>query len=124
MVPTRGMRIETHEIATRRGAVWRFDIVAPDGRRFLNPIAVLRVETLRVIEGGRGADTDNDGFRLPVTFDEQDSGKTVVAVCRPHPSQECRAIVVGFGAVEVGARTPDGLADHLAATPGAAAPGR
>jgi hypothetical protein len=48
-----------------------------------------------------------------VTFDEQADGKTVLTLRQLHPSPERRRFVVGFGAVEYGLQTLDGLAAWL-----------
>lgn len=111
-----GFKIETHEIDIRAGGLWRFDMVAPDGTRFSNRMAFLRVEAPRLIEAIHGTDIDNDPdcFRLLVTFDQQDNGKTVVTLRQMHPTPERRSIVVGFGAVEFGAQTLGKLATHVA----------
>ena len=111
-----GMQIETREIDIRSGGVWRFDMVAPDGTRYSNRMEFLRVESPVMIEALHGADIDNDPdqFRLLVTFDPQENGKTVVTLRQLHPSAARRAIVIGFGAVEYGAQTLQKLDVHLA----------
>ena len=111
-----GFAIETHEIDIRTGGVWRFDMIAPDGRRYTNRMVFLRIETPRLIEvyHGTDAEDDPDRFRMLVTFDQQENGKTVVTLRQMHPSAKRRAIAIGFGAVEYGAQTLDKLADHVA----------
>ena len=111
-----GFRIESHEANICEGGVWRFDMVAPDGTRFSNRMDFLRVQTPSLIEVDHGQDIedDPDRFRLLVTFDEQDNGKTVVTLRQMHPTPERRAIVIGFGAVEFGMQTLGKLADHVA----------
>jgi uncharacterized protein YndB with AHSA1/START domain len=56
---------------------------------------------------------DPDLFRVTVTFDVQDDGKTVLTMRQLHPSRERRQVVIGFGAVEYGQQTLDGLAAWL-----------
>ena len=111
-----GFRIESHEANICEGGVWRFDMVAPDGTRFSNRMDFLRVQTPSLIEVDHGQDIedDPDRFRLLVTFDEQDNGKTVVTLRQMHPSAARRHAVIGFGAVEYGGQTLDKLASHLA----------
>ena len=108
-------RIETHEIDIRAGGVWRFDMLAPDGTRYSNRMEFLRIEAPALLEVNHGTDVDNDPdrFRLLVTFDEQDNGKTVVTLHQMHPTPERRATVIGFGAAEYGAQTLDKLANHI-----------
>lgn len=76
----------------------------------------LRIEEARLIEFVHGSDTENDrnAFRMLVTFDEQDNGKTAVTFRQMHPTAERRAIVIGFGAVEYGAQTWDKFAEFAA----------
>jgi len=49
-----------------------------------------------------------------VTFDEQSANKTVLTLRQLHPSRERRQAVIGFGAVEYGLQTLEGLAAWLA----------
>lgn len=118
-----GFQIESHEADIRAGGVWRFDMIAPDGTRFSNRMDFLRVEAPSLIEAdhGRDVDDDPDRFRLLVTFDKQDNGKTVVTLRQMHPTPARRAVVIGFGAVEFGAQTLGKLAVHVAGETGDAA---
>lgn len=110
-----GFTLDTHEIDIRPGGRWRFDMIAPDGTVFSNRITFLRIEPSRLIEADHGTDADDDPdrFRLLVTFDAQDNGKTVVTLRQMHPTPERRGIVIGFGAVEFGGQTLDKLARHV-----------
>lgn len=110
-----GLAIETREIDLRPGGVWRFDMVGADVR-YDNRMVFLRMEAPTLIEVEHGSDIDDDParFRMLVTFDEQDNGKTVLTLRQMHPSRERRHGVVGFGAVEYGLQTLDKLARHLA----------
>ena len=100
-------RIESHEDTIRVGGVWRFDMIAPDGTSYSNRMEILRIEPPKLLEANQGTDVDSDPdrFRLLVTFDEQDNGKTVVTLRQMHPTPEHRATSIGFGAVEYGAQT-------------------
>ncbi len=111
-----GFRIESLEADIRVGGMWRFDMIAPDGTRYSNRMEFLRIEPPKFLEANHGADVDNDSgsFRLLVTFDEQDNGKTVVTLRQMHPTVERRANVIKFGAAEYGAQTLDKLANHVA----------
>lgn len=111
-----GFRTETHDINIEVGGVWRFDMIAPDGTVFSNRMEFLRIEPSRLIEFIHGSDIegDPDAFRMLVTFDEQDNGKTAVTLRQMHPSADRRAIVIGFGAVEYGAQTWDKFAFFVA----------
>lgn len=109
-----GFAIETHEIDIRPGGLWRFDMVAPDGTRFANRMEFLRIDAPSVIEALHGTDMDDDPdrFRLLVTFDAQDNGKTIVTLRQLHPTAARRGAAIGFGAVEYGGQTLDKLARH------------
>lgn len=110
-----GFNTETHEIDIRAGGLWRFDMVAPDGTRFSNRMAFLRIETPRLIEVQHGTDSDDDpdAFQMLVTFDAQSNGKTVITLRQMHPTPQRRTTVIGFGAVEYGAQTLSKLANHV-----------
>ena len=115
-----GFRIESHEADLRVGGVWRFDMIAPDGTAYSNRMAFLRIESPRLLEVNHGADVENDpdSFRMLVTFDEQDNGKTVVTLRQMHPTRERRDTVIRFGAVEYGAQTLNKLASHVSTVQG------
>lgn len=118
-----GFQIKSHEIEIRIGGRWRFDMIAPDGTVFTNRMTFLHIDVPRVIEFIHGSDIDDDpdAFRMLVTFDDQDNGKTVVTLRQMHPTAHRRAIVVGFGAVESGAQTWDKFAAFAAGMRGVAA---
>jgi len=103
------------EMDVRPGGRARFSMTAADGT-----VLTGRFDYLEVVPGGRlvmdhGADADDDAdrFRVTVTFDEQDDGKTVVTLRQLHPTAARRAAVIGFGAVELGLQTLQKLARHL-----------
>ena len=110
-----GFNCETHEIDIRTGGVWRFNMIAPDGTSFSNRMEFVRVDVPHLIEAVHGKDEadDPDRFRLLVTFDEQQNGKTVVTLRQIHPTQERRNVVIGFGAVELGGQTLSKLAAQV-----------
>lgn len=112
------LSIETHEADIREGGVWRFDMVGMfEGRqrRFPNLVRFLEIVPNEriVMDHGTPDPDDPDLFRVTVTFDEQSDGKTVLTMRQLHPSRERRQAVIGFGAVEYGMQTLDGLAAWL-----------
>jgi uncharacterized protein YndB with AHSA1/START domain len=113
-----GLSIETHEAEIREGGIWRFDMVGVfegQQQRFPNLVRFLEIvpnERIVMDYGAPGADAA-DRFRVTVTFDEQADGKTVLTMRQLHPSRERRQAVIGFGAVEYGLQTLDGLAAWL-----------
>lgn len=112
----RGFRSEVHQVSeAKAGAVWRFDMFAPDGQRFDNRMVFLDVthnERL-VLDHGSDKDDDPNRFRVTITFDEQSAGKTVITLRQLHPSKVQRARTIGFGAVELGYQTLDKLYEYL-----------
>lgn len=118
-----GFAIETKEIDLRAGGIWRFDMVAPDGTRYTNRMRFLRMDAPAFIEVEHGADEDDDPgrFRMLLTFDEQDDGKTVLTLRQMHPTKARRDGAIGFGAVEYGGQTLAKLAAHVAKVRGEAA---
>ena len=77
-----GFRVETKSMDIRVNGEWRFDMIAPDGKRYTNRMQFRRIERPHLIEIDHGADKDNDPgiFRTTITFDEQSDGKTVITL--------------------------------------------
>lgn len=114
-----GLRIETHEADIREGGLWRFDMVGVfEGRqqRFPNLMRFIEIvpDERIVMDYGTPDPGDPDRFRMTVTFDAQDDGRTVLTLRQLHPSRARRQAVIGFGAVGYGIETLDGLAAWLA----------
>jgi uncharacterized protein YndB with AHSA1/START domain len=113
----KGYRCEVREQSEARvGAVWRFDMVAPNGQRFDNRMTFLEIipnEKL-VLDHGSDKDDDPNRFHVTITFDQQSDGKTVLTLRQLHPSKTQRDATIGFGAVELGYQTLDKLAEYLA----------
>ena len=101
------------------GAVWRFDMIAPNGHRFDNRIAFLEIVPNERLVWEHGSDKDDDPnrFRMTITFDAKPDGKTLLTLRQIHPTKARRAEVIGFGAVELGYQTLDKLAEWLAQNP-------
>jgi uncharacterized protein YndB with AHSA1/START domain len=111
-----GFRCEVHQASEAEvGAVWRFDMIAPDGRRYDNRMVFLEVTPFSRLVLDHGTDTDNDPtrFRVTLTFDAQSDGKTVLTLRQLHPTRAQRDGGIGFGAVELGYQTLDKLARSL-----------
>ena len=64
-----GFRVETKSIDIRVGGDWRFDMIAPDGKRYSSRMRFRRIERPHLIEFDHGADQDNDPgiFRTTIT---------------------------------------------------------
>ncbi len=121
-----GLAIESIEADIREGGVWRFDMVGmfegreqrfPNLMRFLEIVPNERI----VMDYGTPDPEDPDRFRVTVTFDEQTDGKTVLTMRQLHPTRARRQFVIGFGAVEYGLQTLDGLVAWLDGQTGGAA---
>jgi uncharacterized protein YndB with AHSA1/START domain len=114
-----GFEIETKEIDIRVGGLWRFDMIAPNGRRYTNRMQFRRIEPPTLIEFDHGTDDNDDPgrFRTTITFDEQSDGKTVITLRQLHPTKAQRDAGIGFGAVEYGYQTLDKLARHVESLP-------
>jgi uncharacterized protein YndB with AHSA1/START domain len=112
-----GFRCEVIEQSdARAGAVWRFNMIAPNGHVYSNRMVFLEAKpgALLVYDHGPDNDDETQRFRVTITFDEQSDGKTVLTLRQMHPSKERRDVVIGFGAVELGYQTLAKLAAHLA----------
>ncbi len=111
-----GFMVESREADVRAGGAWRFDYVGPDGERYGNRIAFVELTAPSRIVFDHGPDQDDapERFRVTVTLDDQEDGKTVVTLRQLHPSKEQRDATVGFGAVELGYQTLDKLARYVA----------
>lgn len=112
-----GFSTTVREMDPRVGHCTKFDMVAPDGTIFTNRFQYLDVVPHERLVMDHGSDQDNspDRFRVTVTFDAQDNGKTVVTLRQLHQTAEMRTQVVSFGAVELGFQTLNKLNDHCAA---------
>ena len=112
----RGFRCEVHQVSeAKAGAVWRFDMIAPNGQRYDNRMVFLEVmpnERLVLDHGSDKYDAPNR-FRMTITFDQQSDGKTVLTLRQLHPSKAQRDGTIGFGAVELGYQTLDKMDEYL-----------
>jgi uncharacterized protein YndB with AHSA1/START domain len=111
-----GFTFQTIAADMRVGGLLRFVFVGPDGSRHDNRIAYLDIsEPVRLVfDHGPDQDDAPERFRVTVTFDAQQDGKTVVTLRQLHPSKEQRDATIAFGAVEFGYQTLDKLARYVA----------
>jgi len=112
----RGFRCEVRqESEAAVGAMWRFDMIAPNGHRFDSRMVFLEVipNSRLVFDHGSDKDDDPNRFRVTITFDQQSDGKTVLMLRQLHPSKAQRDGTIGFGAVELGYQTLDKMAEYL-----------
>ena len=112
-----GFTTMVHHMDAQVGGITRFDMVAPDGTVFTNRYHYFEVVPNQKLVMDHGSDIDNDPdrFRVTVTFDQQDDGKTVVTLRQLQPTVEKRNAVISWGAVELGLQTLNKLAMYLGA---------
>jgi uncharacterized protein YndB with AHSA1/START domain len=110
-----GFTCTVREMDVREGGRARFDMISGDGTVFTNRFDYVEIAPSErlVMEHGSDIDDDPARFRVTVTFDEQNDGKTVLTLRQLHPTSEQRAAGIGFGAVELGLQTMEKLARHL-----------
>lgn len=112
-----GFRCEVREQGpVKVGAMWRFDMIAPDGHVYPNRMTFLEIvpnERL-VMDHGYDQDHDPERFRVTITFDARGEGKTLLTLRQIHPNKAQRAAKIAFGAVELGYQTLDKLAQYVA----------
>jgi uncharacterized protein YndB with AHSA1/START domain len=110
-----GFTCEVHEMDVRPGGRARFDLVSPDGTTYTNRFDYLELAPNERLVMDHGSDIDDDParFRVTVTFDQQDDGKTVLTLRQLHPTAEQRRVGIGFGAVELGLQTLRKLEEHV-----------
>lgn len=110
-----GFTTEVHAMDVQVGGTSRFNMVAADGTVFTNRYRYLEIAQNEKLVMDHGSDVDNDPdrFRVTVTFDQQENGKTVITLRQIHSTVERRNGVIAFGAVEMGQQTLEKLARHL-----------
>lgn len=111
-----GFSTEVRQMDVRPGHCSKFDMHASDGTIFTNRFLYLDVvpDGRLVMDHGSDQDDSPDRFRVTVTFDEQENGKTVVTLRQLHQTAERRQQVISGGAVEFGLQTLRKLDEHCA----------
>ncbi len=110
-----GFVTTVHHFDPQVGGTSSFDMTAPDGTVFTNRYRYFEVvphEKL-VMDHGSDSDHDPDRFRVTVTFDQQDDGKTIVTLRQLHSTVDKRNAVVSWGAIEMGLQTLNKLVRYL-----------
>ena len=110
-----GFTIETRSMSLVKGGSWHFEMIAPDGHRFINRMTFLEIirPSRLVLDLGSDVEDDHHQFRVTITLDDQSDGKSVLTMRQLHVSPERRVEAIGFGAVELGLQTLDKLAALL-----------
>lgn len=109
-----GFTTVVHEMNVAPGNFARFDMRAEDGTIYSNRFSYLEVQPNSRLIMNHGSDVDDadDRFRVTVTFDEQQNGRTVVTLRQLHQTTERRQQIIDFGAVELGLQTLRKLDEH------------
>lgn len=102
-----GFVSNVREMDVRPGSCAKFDMRASDGTIYTNRFAYLEVVPNQRLIMDHSSDEDDspDRFRLTITFDQQDNGKTVVTLRQLHQSTDRRNQVISFGGIELGLQT-------------------
>jgi len=110
-----GFTIETRSMSMVEGGSWHFDMISPDGHRFVNRMNILEITrpSRLVLDLGSDVEDDPHRFQVTVTFDDQSDGKCVLTMRQLHVSPEWRVEAISFGAVELGLQTLAKLAALL-----------
>jgi uncharacterized protein YndB with AHSA1/START domain len=110
-----GFNTDLREMNVSPGNCARFDMRAEDGTVYTNRFTFIDVLPNRRLVMNHGSDIDDapDRFRVTVTFDEQQDGRTVVTLRQLHQTEEGRQQVIRFGAVELGLQTLRKLDEHF-----------
>ena len=109
-----GYSTKVRQMDVRPGSCTKFDMYSSDGNVFTNRFFYLEVVANERLIMDHGSDQDNspDRFRVTVTFDRQDNGKTVVTLRQLHQTPDMRNQVISFGGVELGLQTLRKLDEH------------
>lgn len=113
-----GFSTMVRQMDVRPGYCAKFDMHASDGTVFTNRFAYLEVVPNERLIMDHGSDQDDspDRFRVTVTFDHQENGKTVVTLRQLHETADRRNQVISFGGVELGLQTLRKLDEHCSST--------
>ena len=109
-----GYSTKVRQMDVRPGSCTKFDMYSSDGNVFTNRFFYLEVVANERLIMDHGSDQDDspDRFRVTVTFDRQDNGKTVVTLRQLHQTPDMRNQVISFGGVELGLQTLRKLEEH------------
>ena len=109
-----GFSTKVRQMDVHPGSCAKFDMYSSDGTVFTNRFAYVEVVPNERLIMDHGSDQDDspDRFRVTVTIDMQDNGKTVVTLRQLHQTAEMRNTVISFGGVEMGLQTLRKLEKH------------
>ena len=109
-----GFSTKVRQMDVHPGSCAKFDMCSSDGTVFTNRFEYVEVVPNERLIMDHGSDQDDspDRFRVIVTIDLQDNGKTVVTLRQLHQTAEMRNTVISFGGVEMGLQTLRKLEKH------------
>jgi len=102
-----------HEIDIRPGGVWKFTMNCPDGTDYPNLVVFDKIVKPDYITYAHGTFEEPESFKVKVTFEEVEGGKTRITMRSLFPNVEALEAVKKFGAVELGYTTLDKLEEEL-----------
>ena len=102
-----------HEIDIKPGGVWKFTMHGPDGTDYPNLVVFDKIVKPDYITYTHGTFDEPEAFRVKVSFEEVEVGKTRITMRSLFPTVEAVEAVKKFGAVELGYTTLDKLEEEL-----------
>lgn len=109
-----GFTTTTEEMDVSPGGTWRFVMVGPDGEEYPNLIAYDEVEEPERLVYTHGSPDDPEQFRVTVTFEEVESGRTALTMEMRFESADGLDAAIEFGADDGAEQTLGRLAEYLA----------
>lgn len=101
------------EINIQPGGVWRYVMHGPDGNDYNNKITFIKVESPEYLEYAHGDDTDDEQFRVTVTFGQEGQSTQLTMRMQFKSIEELEQSVKQYGAIEGAQSTLDRLEVQL-----------
>lgn len=109
-----GFTITIEAIEVAPGGVWRYIMHGPDGTDYINKITYIEIVHPEKLVYSHGDDQDPEHFRVTVTFEGQDDGKTLLTMTSLFKTAEDLAFVAKeYGAIEGAKSTLERLGQLL-----------
>jgi uncharacterized protein YndB with AHSA1/START domain len=108
-----GFTITVQEIDVRPGGVWRYIMHGPDGVDYDNKISYIEVAGPERLVYSHGDSTDDEQFRVTVTFAKQGNRTELTMRSLFRSAEELEKVVEEYGAIEGAKSTLDRLEKQL-----------
>jgi len=102
-----------HEIEIKPGGVWKFTMHGPDGTDYPNLVVFDKLVKPDYITYTHGSFDEPEAFKVKVSFEEVEGGKTRITMRSLFPTVEAMEATKKFGAVELGNTTLEKLEEEL-----------